>query len=100
MTQIHQGEGDVFRPAGRERYHGSRRAAGSDNGGQPIDGGSAAPWGFSTDLQFHSKLDWMARFVREHIPALEQGQLGSTPLRRDLTSLQRQVKSRGLVAAL
>jgi acyl-CoA dehydrogenase len=41
----------------------------------------------------------MARFVREDIRALEQVQLGSTQLRGELTSLQRQVKSRGLWAA-
>jgi acyl-CoA dehydrogenase len=56
-------------------------------------------WEFSTDPEFQKRLDWMDQFVREEIRPLETLDLDWPELRRAMTPLQREVKSRGLWAA-
>ncbi|HEX4108109.1 MAG TPA: acyl-CoA dehydrogenase family protein, partial [Solirubrobacteraceae bacterium] len=56
-------------------------------------------WEFSTDPEFQEKLDWMEKFVREEIFALESLNLQQAQLEQVIGPLQERVKEQGLWAA-
>src|ERR1700728_3737495 len=56
-------------------------------------------WEFATDPEFQEKLDWMEKFVREEIFALESLNLRQAQLERVIEPLQTRVKEQGLWAA-